>query len=173
MRKTATKGKTRSGRSTLKPGTEVVAKTALGERRLTVVSDEGGGWWKCRAADGSGEDLYNANILRPAAPVKAPAPAKPADGQIGPKLLQQFRQWAKSLLKVNPGYVKDPARLRGYVQGPNWDASGCEYAHYKMQIRLYGDELLGMFERLRAGKGEEGLEEYRSLLKAAGIEEAT
>ena len=28
-----------------------------------------------------------------------------------------------------------------------------------------------MFERLRAGKGEKGLSEYRALLKAAGIEE--
>lgn len=28
-----------------------------------------------------------------------------------------------------------------------------------------------MFERLRAGEGEEGLEEYRALLNAAGIEE--
>jgi len=29
-----------------------------------------------------------------------------------------------------------------------------------------------MFERLRAGEGDEGLAEYRALLKAAGIEEA-
>ena len=87
------------------------------------------------------------------------------------ELLKQFKNWAKSLLKVNPSYVTDPGKLRSYVQGPNWNAPGCEYAHYKTQIRLYGDELLGMFERLRAGKGEEGLEEYRSLLKAAGIEE--
>ena len=91
---------------------------------------------------------------------------------IDPKLLGQFRRWAKSLLKVNPSYVKDPGLLRDYVQGPNWDAAHWEYAHYKERIELYGPELLGMFERLRAGKGEGGLEEYRSLLKAAGIEEA-
>lgn len=87
------------------------------------------------------------------------------------ELLRQFKNWAKSLLKVNPGYVTDPARLRSYVQGPNWDAADCEYARYKERIALYGQELLGMFERLRAGTGEEGLAEYRSLLKAVGIEE--
>ena len=87
------------------------------------------------------------------------------------ELLKQFKSWAKRLLKVNPSYVTDPAKLRSYVQGPNWNAPDCEYAHYKTRISRYGNELLGMFERLRAGKGEEGLEEYRSLLKAAGIEE--
>lgn len=91
---------------------------------------------------------------------------------IDPKLLRQFRHWAKRLLKVNPSYVKDPALLRSYVQGPNWDAAHWEYAHYKERIELYGPELLGMFERLRAGKTDEDLAEYRSLLKAAGIEEA-
>ena len=93
------------------------------------------------------------------------------DKEIDKNLLKQFKDWAKSLLKVNPGYVKNPHDLRWYVRGPNWDAPDCEYAHYKIRIRMYGDELLGMFERLRAGTGEEGLEEYRSLLKAAGIKE--
>lgn len=88
------------------------------------------------------------------------------------ELLRQFKSWAKGLLKVNPSYVIDPAKLRSYVRGPNWDAPDCEYAHYKTRIRLYGKELLGMFERLRSGWGEGGLEEYRSLLKAAGIKEA-
>lgn len=97
----------------------------------------------------------------------------PAADEIDPKLLAQFKRWAKSLFKVNPSYVKDPALLRDYVKGSNWDAAHWEYAHYKERIELYGPELLGMFERLRAGKGEEGLEEYRSLLKAAGIEEET
>ena len=87
------------------------------------------------------------------------------------ELLKQFKSWAKSLLKVNPDYVKCPATLRDYVQGPNWDHPHWEYAHYSGHIAMYGRELLEMFERLRAGKGEEGLEEYRSLLKAAGIEE--
>lgn len=89
------------------------------------------------------------------------------------ELLKQFKSWAKGLMKVNPGYVTDPERLRSYVQGPNWDHYDVEYAHYRDLVAQYGDELLGMFERLRAGKGEEGLEEYRSLLKAAGIEETT
>lgn len=98
---------------------------------------------------------------------------KPADDErIGPRLLKQFKRWAKSLLKVNPGYVKDPSLLRRYVQGPNWDDPDWEYAHYKECIQAYGKELLGMFERLRTGNGDRGLEEYRSLLKAAGIEEA-
>lgn len=87
------------------------------------------------------------------------------------KLLRQFKRWAKSLLKVNPSYVTDPALLRDYVKGPNWDHPYWGYAHYKERIALYGQELLGMFERLRAGNGEEGLAEYRSLLKAVGIEE--
>ena len=88
---------------------------------------------------------------------------------IDPKLLRQFKRWAKSLLPVNPGYVKDPGRLRDYVKGPNWDAPHWEYAHYKKHVQMYGKELLDMFERLRAGTGEEGLVEYRSLLKATGI----
>lgn len=93
------------------------------------------------------------------------------DGKIDEKLLSQFKKWAKKLLKVNPGYVKDPKRLRSYIQGPNWDHYDVEYAHYKEYVELYWPELLGMFERLRAGKGEKGLSEYRALLKAAGIEE--
>lgn len=91
--------------------------------------------------------------------------------EIDKNLLRQLKAWAKSLLKVNPSYVKNPDSLRWYVQGPNWDGAHWEYAHYKERIQLYGPELLGMFERLRAGKGEEGLKEYRSLLKAVGIEE--
>ena len=89
------------------------------------------------------------------------------------ELLRQFKEWAESLLKVNPSYVTDPEKLRWYVQGPNWDHHDVEYAHYRDLVAQYGKELLGMFERLRAGKGEEGLEEYRSLLKAAGIGETT
>jgi len=97
--------------------------------------------------------------------------AEKKDEAIDPKLLRQFKRWAISLLKVNPSYVKEPSLLRDYVQGPNWDAEHWEYAHYKERIELYGPELLGMFERLRAGKTEAGLAEYRSLLKAAGIKE--
>lgn len=87
------------------------------------------------------------------------------------KLLKQFRKWAFRLLKVNPDYVQDPRRLRDYVKGPNWNAYECEYAHFRDTVSFYGEELLDMFERLRAGEGEEGLEEYRALLNAAGIEE--
>ena len=88
------------------------------------------------------------------------------------KLLMQFRKWAFRLMKVNSDYVRDPNRLRDYVKGPNWNDPGCEYAHYRDTVGFYGEELLGMFERLRDGEGEEGLAEYRALLKAAGIEEA-
>lgn len=85
-------------------------------------------------------------------------------------LLKQFKQWAKHLLKVNPGYVKDPKCIQCYIQGPNWDESDIEYAHYRSTVKIYGDELLGMFERMRASKYGEGLEEYIGLLKQAGIE---
>lgn len=113
------------------------------------------------------------NTTRGKARSTRPVPVKPADdGRIDTRLLRQFKRWAKRLLKVNPGYVKDPSLLRWYVQGPNWDAPHWEYAHYKECIQAYGKELLSMFERLRAGEGDKGLEEYRSLLKAAGIEEA-
>lgn len=84
-------------------------------------------------------------------------------------LLRQFKRWAAPLLRCNPGYVTDPGRLRDYIRGPNWDAAGPEYAHYRTFIELYGDELLGLFERLRADPV--GLDEYRSLLEQAGIEE--
>ena len=87
------------------------------------------------------------------------------------ELLGQFKKWAEDLLKVNPSYVTDPEKLRWYVRSPNWDHYDVEYAHYKERIQMYGPELLGMFERLRAGKGKKGLAEYRALLKAAGIEE--
>ena len=93
------------------------------------------------------------------------------EGKTEKKLLAQFKKWAKNLLKVNPGYVKNPARLRNYVKGPNWDDPDIEYAHYRDLIVQYGQELLGMFERLRSGSGSKGLAEYRSLLRASGIEE--
>ena len=86
-------------------------------------------------------------------------------------LLVQFKRWAKHLLDVNPGYVQEPKRLQGYIQGPNWDEPDVEYAHYRLQVSLYGDELLAVFERMRAAKLGEGLDEYRGLLKQAGIEE--
>ena len=45
-----------------KPGDAVVAKHPLYERKLTVVSDEGGGWYMCEA-DAYGRDLYHEKIL--------------------------------------------------------------------------------------------------------------
>lgn len=86
-----------------------------------------------------------------------------------PELLKQFRKWAKSLMRVNPDYVQDPVLLRNYVNGPNWDDPDPEYAQYKTTIKCYGDELLGLFERLRSEPN--GIEEYRDLLKQAGIAE--
>ena len=86
-------------------------------------------------------------------------------------LLVQFKRWAKGLLKVNPRYVTNPRDLVSYIKGPNWDAPDVEYAHYRLQVSLYGDELLGVFERMREAKLGEGLDEYRDLLKQAGIEE--
>ncbi len=89
------------------------------------------------------------------------------------KLLKQFKKWAKSLMKVNPDYVTDPERLLPYLRGPNWDAPDVEYAHYRDTVSFYGQELLEEFERLRSASIEEAKAEYRSLLKAAGIEEST
>lgn len=91
--------------------------------------------------------------------------------KVDKKLLKQFKEWARHLLKCNPGYVRNPYDLRAYVRGPNWDAADYEYAHYRECIKMYGPELIGMFERLRNGHGEDGLSEYRSLLKAANIKE--
>ena len=84
-------------------------------------------------------------------------------------LLKQFKKWATRLMRVNPHYVQSPRALRDYVRGPNWDDPDPECAHYKISIKCYGEELLGLFERLRST--EEGIEEYRGLLKQAGIEE--
>ena len=49
---------------TFKPGDRVVAKHPLYRhvtRRLTVVSDEGGGWYMCEGE--TGRDLYHSGIL--------------------------------------------------------------------------------------------------------------
>lgn len=89
------------------------------------------------------------------------------------KLLKQFKKWAKSLMKVNPVYVTDPEWLLPYLRGPNWDDPDVEYAHYRDIVSSYGQELLEEFERLRSASIEEAKAEYRSLLKAAGIEEST
>ena len=85
------------------------------------------------------------------------------------KLLKQFKKWAKSLLKVNPDYVKDPERLLPYLRGPNWDAPDVEYAHYRQTVRLYGDELLAEFERLREMPHEDAVKEYQALLNDSGL----
>ena len=74
------------------------------------------------------------------------------------------------LLRVCPSYVYDPERLRGYIRGPNWDDADPYYAHFKSTIAIYGNELLGLFERMR-GDGDAGMEEYRELLAEAGITE--
>lgn len=87
-------------------------------------------------------------------------------------LLKQFKRWARSLMKVNPEYVKNPTLLQGYVKGPNWDNPDCEYAHYGEFVRGYGQELYGMMMRLRESPMGTGIEEYRSLLKESGIEES-
>lgn len=46
---------------TFKPGDRVVAKHPLYTRQLTVVSDEGGGWYMCEGE--TGRDLYHTGIL--------------------------------------------------------------------------------------------------------------
>jgi len=87
------------------------------------------------------------------------------------QLMKQFKRWSKKLLVVNPSYVKDPKRLRWYLRSPNWDASDVEYAHYGMFIRACYPELYPVFVRMRKTTDDKGLEEYRSLLREAGIEE--
>lgn len=85
------------------------------------------------------------------------------------KLLKQFKKWAKSLMKVNPDYVTDPERLLPYLRGPNWDASGVEYAHYRQTVSFYGKELLEEFERLREMPHEDAVKEYKALLNDIGL----
>ena len=85
-------------------------------------------------------------------------------------LLKQFKRWARVLLRVCPGYVYDPERLRDYIRGPNWDDADSGYAHYRLVVAAYGDELLGLCERMR-GDGDAGMDEYRELLAEAEIME--
>ena len=89
-----------------------------------------------------------------------------ADNQ---KLLKQFKKCAKCLLKVNSDYVRDPDRLLPYLRGPNWDDPDVEFAQYKQTVRLYGDDLLREFERLRSMPHEDAAKEYRSLLGESKI----
>lgn len=86
------------------------------------------------------------------------------------KLLNQFKRWAKSLLKVNSDYVKTGKRLLDYIKGPNWDAPDVEYAHYRGHIEIYGEELLKFFEDLRNDEdASRALANYNALLTASGV----
>lgn len=86
------------------------------------------------------------------------------------KLLNQFKRWAKSLLRVNPDYVKIGKRLRDYIRGPNWDAPDVEYAHYREYIEIYGEELLKFFEDFRNDEdASRALANYNALLTASGV----
>jgi len=85
------------------------------------------------------------------------------------ELMNQFRKWAKSLMKVNPGYVKDPGRLIPYIKGPNWNDLGIEYAHYREVVSFYGDELLEAFEELRSLPPGEAEAKYSELLDMSGV----
>lgn len=92
--------------------------------------------------------------------------------EAGPRqtpLMKQFKQWAKSLLKVNPDYVLDPNRLISYIKGPNWNGSDVSYAHYKETISFYGPELLAKFEELRALPDGDAEREYADLLSQSGV----
>lgn len=86
-------------------------------------------------------------------------------------LMRQYKQWAKSLLKVNPRYVTNPKDIVWYIKGPNWKDPDVEYAHYRLTVSLYGDELLKEFERIRSLPNEEAWSAYAELMKAAGITE--
>lgn len=83
-------------------------------------------------------------------------------------LMDQFRAWAKGLLKVNPEYVKDPERLIPYIKGPNWDAPDVSYAHYRSMVSMYGRELLDWFEGLRSLSHHEACETYKRVLWDSG-----
>lgn len=85
------------------------------------------------------------------------------------KLLRQFKKWAKSLLKVNPDYVRDPRMLLPYIKGPNWDHPDVEYAHYRDTVAMYGKELAEEFERLRGIPDEDAVKEYMALLNDSGL----
>lgn len=79
----------------------------------------------------------------------------------------QLREWAKSLMKVNPDYVTDPGRLIPYIKGPNWDDPDIEYAHYRNTISLYGKELLEFFENIRSIPDQYAQAEYRKAIFAS------
>ena len=84
-------------------------------------------------------------------------------------LLKQYKRWAKDLLNVNPRYVIDPNSIVWYIKGPNWSDPGVEYAHYRFQISLYGDDLLKEFERIRVLQDKEAVAEYSKLKDMACI----
>ena len=85
------------------------------------------------------------------------------------ELMNQFRKWAKSLMKVNSEYVIDPGRLIPYIKGPNWDDLDIEYAHYRETVSFYGDELLEAFEELRSLPTREAEAKYLALLDMSGV----
>ena len=86
-------------------------------------------------------------------------------------LVRQYKKWAKHLLEVNPSYVVNPGDIVWYIKGPNWDDPGVEYAHYRLTVSLYGDELLKKFEYIRSLPDDQAKAEYAALMKMAGITE--
>ena len=66
-------------------------------------------------------------------------------------------------------YVTNPKDIVWYIKGPNWDDPDVEYAHYRLTVSLYGNELLKEFERIRSLPDEEAWSAYVELMKAAGI----
>lgn len=86
-------------------------------------------------------------------------------------LARQFKKWVKGLAKANPDYAFDALRLHRYICGPNWNAPGADYAHYRDLISGYGSELLEFFEMLRCMPENVAVPSYADMLRAAGCRE--
>lgn len=84
------------------------------------------------------------------------------------KLKAQFRKWAKDLAKRNPECLKTPWSILSYLRSPNWDHPDPAYAHYKVLVKTYGDELVAEFEKLRALPMAEAKVLYTQHLMDAG-----
>jgi len=114
---------------------------------------------------GKREYIFKASALKKAAQYGENAVVLPTL----PKFVPQYARLAYALLKVNPDYVTDPANFITYIKGPNWDEPDCNFAHYAMTVKLYGEELFDLLSHIRILPYEEAVADMTDLVKAIGI----